>query len=80
MEPSHGIILSLWDFGYHGAFSWDHLILHILIHMPIQVCEWANLGSVHIYTSSTYVILKIQSNTLSCAFMFMRIRVYDIQM
>jgi hypothetical protein len=23
-EPSHGIILSLWDFGYHGAFSWNH--------------------------------------------------------
>jgi hypothetical protein len=23
-EPCHGIILSLWDFGYHGAFSWNH--------------------------------------------------------
>jgi hypothetical protein len=23
-EPFHGIILSLWDFGYHGAFSWNH--------------------------------------------------------
>jgi hypothetical protein len=23
-EPSHGIILSLWDFGYHGDFSWNH--------------------------------------------------------
>jgi hypothetical protein len=23
-EPSHGIILSLWYFGYHGAFSWNH--------------------------------------------------------
>jgi hypothetical protein len=23
-EPSHKIILSLWDFGYHGAFSWNH--------------------------------------------------------
>jgi hypothetical protein len=23
-EPFHGIILSFWDFGYHGAFSWNH--------------------------------------------------------
>jgi hypothetical protein len=22
-EPFHGIILSLWDFDYHGAFSWN---------------------------------------------------------
>jgi hypothetical protein len=59
--------------------SSDHLILRILIHMSIQVCEWANLGSRHIYACSTYVIFKIQSNTLSRTYMFMRIHVYEIQ-
>jgi hypothetical protein len=61
--------------------SSDHLILHILIHMHIhEVCEWENLGSGHIYACSTYVILKIQSNTLSRTYIFMRIHVYEIQM
>jgi hypothetical protein len=32
-EPSHGIILSLWDFGYHGAFSWNHSSHLYLINM-----------------------------------------------
>jgi hypothetical protein len=79
LDPSKLSHENLTTFKLPVYVSSDHLILRVLIHMPIQVCEWANLGSRHIYAGSAYVILIIQSNTLSHTYMFMRIHDYEIQ-
>jgi hypothetical protein len=59
-EPSHGIILSLWDFSYHGALSWNHsLTLGFRLSRSLVMESFFHFGIPAIMEPSHGIILSL---------------------
>jgi hypothetical protein len=59
-EPSHGIILSLWDFSYHGAFSWNHsFTLVFQLSRSLLMESFVHFGILAITEPSHGIILSL---------------------